>query len=115
VISLHETRLSARAKTANGTSPLIIRVSAEYCERSTPSGKICRSTASALKWTEERKDDQIFRVYRRKYKRRFAWSKAGRVNPEAFYTWSEKAREKKAECEEGKITLKEYQKWLKDS
>jgi len=32
-----------------------------------------------------------------------------------FYLWSEQAREKKAECDSGMITLEEYQKWLKNS
>jgi len=57
----------------------------------------------------------VFKEYRREYKRRFAWIKAGRIAAEDFYTWSEKAREKKAECEAGKITLEEYQEWLRSS
>jgi len=57
-----------------------------------------------LKWTEERRDNKIFREYRREYKRRFAWIKAGKIEPDAFYAWSERAREKKAECDDGKIT-----------
>jgi len=102
-----------RCKNCGRYFPLTGRVSAEYCERPTVSGKLCRSTASASKWMEERRDDQIFREYRREYKRRFAWIKAGRIRPEDFYLWSEQAREKKAECDEGKITLEEYRKWLK--
>ncbi len=34
--------------------------------------------------------------------------------PNAFYAWSEKAREKKAECDDGSISLAEYQEWLKN-
>jgi len=90
-------------------------VSAEYCERPTTTGKPCRGTASALKWTEERRDNKIFREYRREYKRRFAWIKAGKIEPDAFYAWSEKAREKKAECDDEIITLEEYREWLKNS
>ncbi len=39
----------------------------------------------------------------------------GKIEPDAFYAWSEKAREKKAACDEGIITLEEYQEWLKNS
>ena len=95
--------------------PPVVRISAEYCERPGTSGKVCRATASASKWAEERRDDKVFREYRREYKRRFAWIKAGRIEPDAFYTWSEQAREKKAECEEGRITLEEYREWLRRS
>lgn len=101
-----------RCKNCGRYFPLTGRISAEYCERPTASGKPCRSTASASKWNEERREDQIFREYRREYKRRFAWIKVGRIQPDAFYTWSEQARAKKAECDEGKITLEEYRAWL---
>lgn len=89
-----------------------MRTSAEL---SSGSGKLYRGTASALKWTEERRDNKIFREYRREYKHRFAWIKAGKIEPDAFCAWSEKAREKKAECDDGIITLEEYQEWLKHS
>ena len=79
------------------------------------SGKVCRATASASKWMDERRGNQVFREYRREYKRRFAWIKAGKITVELFYTWSEQAREKKAECDDGKISLEEYQMWLKNS
>jgi len=70
---------------------------------------------SIIQWTKDRVDDEVFKIYRREYKRRFAWIKAGRVTAEDFYAWSEKAREKKAECDTGVISYKEYQQWLKDS
>ena len=57
----------------------------------------------------------MFKIYRREYKKRFAWIKAGKITKDEFYFWSEKAREKKAECEEGKITLEELGQWLKES
>nr|WP_325236425.1 DUF6076 domain-containing protein [uncultured Oscillibacter sp.] len=104
-----------RCKNCGRYFPLVVRISAEYCERPGTSGKVCRATASASKWAEERRDDKVFREYRREYKRRFAWIKAGRIEPDAFYTWSEQAREKKAECEEGRITLEEYREWLRRS
>ena len=47
--------------------------------------------------------------------RRFAWIKAGRITDEAFYAWSEKAREEKKKCDRDIISLAEFQQWLKES
>lgn len=92
------------------------RSTAEYCERPIDEkGRTCKDMGSIIQWTKDRVDDEVFKIYRREYKRRFAWIKAGRVTAEDFYAWSEKAREKKAECDTGVISYKEYQRWLKDS
>lgn len=92
------------------------RSTAEYCDRPIDAkGRTCKDMGSIIQWTKDRADDEVFKVYRREYKRRFAWIKAGRVTAEVFYAWSEKAREKKAECDNGAITLEEYRRWLKDS
>lgn len=91
------------------------RSTAEYCERPIDAkGRTCKDVGSIVQWTKNRADDDVFKAYRREYKRRFAWIKAGRVTAEEFYAWSEKAREKKAECDEGKITLGEFEGWLKE-
>jgi len=42
-------------------------------------------------------------------------AKAGRVSAEEFYAWSVQAREKKKDCDQGNISLEEYQDWLKHS
>ena len=47
---------------------------------------------------------------RREYKKRFARMKAGTMAADDFYTWSEKAREKKVECEAGKLTREKFLK-----
>jgi len=66
-------------------------------------------------WTKNQSDNEVFKIYRREYKKRFAWIKSGRITPELFYAWSKKVREKKAECEAEKITLDEFAQWLKES
>ena len=60
-------------------------------------------------------DDPIFKAYRKEYKKRFAWIKAGRITDEQFYAWSEKAREEKKKCDREIISLEEFQQWLRDS
>ncbi len=92
------------------------RSTAEYCERPIDAkGRTCKDMGSIIQWTKDRADDEVFKIYRREYKRRFARIKAGRVTAQEFYAWSEQARDKKAECDAGTITLEEYQQWLKDS
>ena len=58
---------------------------------------------------------KLFKVYRREYKRRFAWIRAGRISDSEFYAWSEQAREQKKKCDEGSITAEDFQRWLKES
>lgn len=92
------------------------RSSAEYCERVCgEKGRTCKEVGSIALWTKNRSGDEVFKIYRWEYKKRFAWIKAGRIAPGAFYAWSEKAREKKAECGDGIITLEEFGQWLRES
>lgn len=92
------------------------RNTAEYCDRVIDEkGRTCRDVGAIKHWTQSKADDQAFAVYRREYKRRFAWIKAGKISAEELYAWGEKAREKKAECDDGMISLAEYQQWLKNS
>lgn len=88
----------------------------EYCDRViNKKGQTCKEIGAFRVWEKSRSGDAVFRLYRREYKRRFAWIKAGRIEPDAFYAWSEKAREKKAECEAGKISFDDFSEWLGNS
>ena len=92
------------------------RNTAEYCGRVIDEkGRTCRDMGAIYHWTKSKADDKIFAVYRREYKRRFAWIKAGKISAEELYAWGEKARAKKVECDDGTISLEEYQDWLKNS
>lgn len=92
------------------------RVSAEYCDRAPLDGQTsCRAIGAFQQWTLKQADDPVFKAYRREYKRRFAWIKAGRISDSQFYAWSEQAREQKKKCDRDIITLEEFQQWLKES
>ena len=92
------------------------RTNAEYCDRVFDSkGRTCKDVGAIAKWTREKDTDDVFKAYRREYKKRFAWTKSGKILPEELYAWGERAREKKAECDSGKISLEEYVDWLKES
>ena len=90
------------------------RSTAEYCDRIfDEKGRTCKDVGAIALWTKNKSSDEAFKLYRREYKKRFAWIKAGKVLPEEVYAWGEKARVKKAQCEEGKITLEEFEAWQK--
>ena len=40
---------------------------------------------------------------------------AGELTKSAFYAWSEEARKKKENCDNGAITPEEFSQWLKES
>ena len=105
-----------RCKNCGRWFPQMVRVSAEYCERPVPKGEqVCREIGAFKQWTKKQSDDPIFKAYRKEYKRRFAWIKAGHITDEAFYAWSEKAREEKKKCDRDIITLEEFKQWLAES
>ena len=105
-----------RCKNCGRYFPQTGRVSAEYCERPVPKGQqTCREAGAFQQWTKKQSDDPVFKAYRKEYKKRFAWIKAGRITDTDFYAWSEQAREMKKKCDRDVITLEEYVEWLKDS
>lgn len=92
------------------------RPNAEYCEVTRDSkGRTCKEIGAIALWNRNKSGDEVFKVYRREYKKRFAWIKARRIDPAVFYEWSARAREKKDACERGELTLEEFQAWLKQS
>ena len=105
-----------RCKNCGRYFPQTGRVSAEYCERPVPRGQqTCREAGAFQQWTKKQSDDPVFKAYRKEYKKRFAWIKAGRISDTDFYAWSERAREMKKKCDRDVITLEEYVEWLKNS
>ena len=92
------------------------RNTAEYCGRVIDEkGRTCKEIGAFRVWEKSKSDDEVFKIYRREYKKRFAWIKAGRITKDEFYAWSERVREKKAECDSGAMTLEDFTAWLKNS
>lgn len=88
----------------------------EYCDRPfDEKGRTCKEIGAIAVWAKSKTTDEVFKVYRREYKKRFGWIKAGKLEQDAFYAWSEKAREKKAACDGGQLTLEEFSRWLAES
>lgn len=92
------------------------RISTEYCDRICDSkGRTCREVGAVNTWTQSKRGDEVFKEYRREYKKRFARINAGKLTKTAFYAWSEEARRRKANCDSGVITAWEFSRWLKES
>ena len=92
------------------------KASTEYCGRICDSkGRTCREMGAINTWTQRKQGDEVFKEYRREYKKRFARINAGRLTKSAFYAWSEEARRKKEACDSGVITTEEFSRWLKES
>ncbi|WP_204792053.1 DUF6076 domain-containing protein [Oscillibacter sp. CU971] len=104
-----------RCRSCGRYFPITGRITAEYCSRPSSSGKLCRSTAPVRKWAESRRSDQVFQEYRREYKRRFAWIKAGKLTEEQFAAWHKAAKARKKDCDREIISLDEFKSWLKNS
>ena len=92
------------------------KASTEYCDRVCDSkGRTCREIGAINTWTQSKRDDEVFKEYRREYKKRFARINAGKLTKSAFYAWSEEARRKKEDCDNGVITAEKFSQWLKES
>ena len=92
------------------------KASTEYCDRVCDSkGRTCREIGAINTWTQRKQGDEVFKEYRREYKKRFARINAGKLTKSAFYAWSEEARRKKEDCDSGVITTEEFSLWLKES
>lgn len=67
-----------------------------YCDVTTGGkGRVCKEVGAFVQWSQSKEDDEIFKVYRREYKKRFAWTKTGRISPTTLYNrGGESQREK---------------------
>ena len=92
------------------------KASTEYCGRVCDSkGRTCREMGAINTWTQRKQGDEVFKEYRREYKKRFARINAGKLTKSAFYAWSEEPRRKKEDCDGGVISPEEFSRWLKES
>jgi len=92
------------------------RNTAEFCNLTVDeNGRTCKEIGAMKRWAEKKNSDEIFKEYRREYKKRFNWIKAGKISPDTFYAWSATAKGKCDECAAGKMTFDEFKKWLSES
>ena len=83
---------------------LTVHGSTEYCSRVFDSrGRTCKEVGAMRQYVQSHAQDELLKIYRREYKRRFAWIRAGKISQEAFSAWSKEAQKEKEKCETGKI------------
>ncbi len=76
---------------------------AEFCNLTVDENEHTGREVGAIKrWAEKKNSDELFKKYRREYKKRFNWIKAWKISPGAFYAWSATAKGKWDECAAGK-------------
>ncbi len=78
-------------------------------------GHTCREVGAVKRWAEKKNSDELFKEYRREYKKRFNWIKAGKISPGTFYAWSAVAKGKRDECAASKMTFEEFKEWMAES
>ena len=64
-------------------------------------------------YVQSHAQDELLKIYRREYIRRFAWIRAGKISQEAFSAWSREAQREKEKCGAGEISTDEFTRWLK--
>ena len=92
---------------------LTVHGSTEYCSRVFDArGRTCKEVGAMRQYVQNHAQDELLKIYRREYKRRFAWIRAGKISQEAFSAWSKEAQREKEKCETGKISKDEFTQWL---
>ena len=89
------------------------RVDTKYCSRIAPNSKVpCKTAGAQKKYNQKRNNDPIKATYNQADKHfRYELSQNHITTPE-FFVWSSHARVLLKKCQNGEITLEEFQKWL---
>ena len=82
------------------------------CVRQRNAMRTCKEVGAMRQCVQSHAQDKMLKNYRREYKRRFAWIRAGKISQEAFSAWSKEAQREKEKCEIGEISQKEFTQWL---
>ena len=92
------------------------RSDSEYCERiDTASGKTCKEVGAINTFAKKHENDEIHQAYTKAYRRMDSRKRTMYISKKEFSEWSKTAREKRKMCEEGQISLEEFQAWLDES
>lgn len=92
------------------------RSDSEYCERiDTASGKTCKEVGAINTFAKKHENDEIHQAYTKAYRRMDSRKRTMYISKKEFTEWSKTARKKRKMCEDGKISLAEFQAWLDES
>lgn len=103
-----------RCKNCGKYFALTVHGSTEYCSRVFDNrGRTCKEVGAMRQYAQVHAQDELLKIYRREYKRRFAWIRAGKISQEAFSAWSREMQQEKEKCDKGEITRDEFVRSLK--
>ena len=89
------------------------KVEIEYCDRQKLGDtKPCFIIVAMKTYWECKIDDPIYVAFQQAYKRNLPRQRVGKMTQNEFYEWSEEARQKRGECETGRLSLDGFKAWL---
>ncbi len=92
------------------------RSDSEYCDRmDAASSKTCKEVGAINTFAKKHENDEIHQAYTRAYRRMDSRKRTMYISKKEFTKWSKEAREKRKLCEEGQLSLAEFQAWLDES
>ena len=108
--SLYELILSGRRwkKCANCNRYFVVnsRADTKYCDRiDAKTGKSCQQVGATRSYKQRIRGDEFQQIYDRAYKKYHARRKAGNMSADAFYRWSDKAKELRLLLKKGDIKM----------
>lgn len=92
------------------------RSDSEYCDRlDASSSKTCKEVGAINTFAKKHENDEIHQAYQKAYRRMDSRKRTMYISKKEFSDWSKTARERRKMCEEGQISLEEFQAWLDES
>ena len=89
------------------------RIDIEYCGRKKAGeAKPCSIIGATRNYWGGKLGDPVHVAFQKAYKRNHSRQRAGKMTQQEFYEWSEEARQKRGECEAGRLALEEFSAWL---
>jgi hypothetical protein len=89
------------------------RVDMEYCHGiKTGETKPCSIIGATRSYWGSKEGNAVYAEFQKAYKRNHSRRRVGTMTPNEFFEWSEEARRKRGECEDGRLPLDEFRAWL---
>lgn len=92
------------------------RSDAIYCDFIMPGENLpCNKIGANRQAKRKVAEDPVLKAYRSAYQRMNKRVEQGYMEKEAFQAWAKEAKERCTQCQNGEITMEEYQKWLDET
>ena len=93
---------------------LTVHGSTEYCSRVFDSrGRTCKEVGAMRQYVQSHAQDELLKIYRREYMRRFAWIRVEKFSRKHVPRGVRKRRRKKRSARAAKISQRKFVQWLK--